>query len=350
MANEWILNRTELVLVTGANGYVGIKVVEKLLGYGFKRLRCFIRSTRNLASLQRLAHATDIQLEIMEGNLLSQDDCQRAADGVSLILHIAAGTSKSFAGCFMDSAVATRNLLEAASKISTLKRFLNVSSLAVHSGFNLKRGSLLDETSAIESEHMERYDPYAYGKIKQDEIVLSYGREHGIPFAILRPGPVYGPGKRKLAGRVGIDTFGIFLHLGGANPLPLIYLDNCADAIVLSGIVRGIEGEVFIAVDDELPTSRQFLRLYKKHAVHFFSIYVPYSIFYLFNCLWAKYSKWSGGQLPPAFNPRNCAAYYQRQRYSNRKLKERTGWVPRVSFAEGSKRYFDFVKAGENSQ
>ena len=194
---------------------------------------------------------------------------------------------------------------------------------------------------------MARFDPYCFGKIKQDEIVMAYGREHNLPYSIIRPGPVYGPGKKKLAGRVGIDTFGIFLHLGGSNRLPLIFVDNCAEAIVLAGIVEGVDGEVFIAVDDDLPTSRQFLRLYKKQVRRFLSIPVPYQVFYLLNWLWEKYSKWSDGQLPPVFNRRQCAAYYQRRSYSNRKLKERTGWSPRVSFGEASQRYFEFVRTGE---
>ena len=59
-------------------------------------------------------------------------------------------------------------------------------------------------------------------------------------------------------------AFGIFLHLGGSNPIPFTYVDNCADAIVLAGLTPGVDGEVFNVVDDNLPTSRQFLRLYKQ--------------------------------------------------------------------------------------
>ena len=278
MGHNWIIGKSDLVLITGANGFVGSKVVEILLEYGFTRLRCLIRSNRNLAGLRRMTDSSNADVEFFEGNLLSRDDCRRAVKDVSLIIHLAAGTGKSFAGCFMDSAIATRNLLDATLEGTHIKRFLNVSSIAVYSGFDLRCGDVLDETSAIESNHMARFDPYSYGKIKQDEIVIAFSREYGLPYVIVRPGPVYGPGKKAITGRVGIDTFGFFLHLGGDNRLPLIFVDNCAQAIVLAGIVEGVDGEAFIAVDDDLPTSREFLRLYKKNVRRFFSIYTPYPI------------------------------------------------------------------------
>ena len=80
---------------------------------------------------------------------------------------------------------------------------------------------------------------------------------------------------RTSAGRIGIDTFGVFLHMGGSKPLPLTYVDNCAEAIVLAGLVEGVEGQVFNVVDDEQPTSGRFLRLYKRHVGRFLSIPVP---------------------------------------------------------------------------
>ena len=69
----------------------------------------------------------------------------------------------------------------------------------------------------------------------------------------MRPGAVYGPGKSQLTGRIGIDTFGVFLHLGGSNQIPFTYVDNCAEAIILAGLVQGVDGEVFNVVDDESP-------------------------------------------------------------------------------------------------
>ena len=60
--------------------------------------------------------------------------------------------------------------------------------------------------------------------------------------------------------------------MGGSNLLPLTFVDNCAEAIVLAGLRPGIEGEIFNVVDDELLTSSEFLRLYKKGVNQSFSV------------------------------------------------------------------------------
>jgi nucleoside-diphosphate-sugar epimerase len=167
-----------------------------------------------------------------------------------------------------------------------------------------------------------------------------------VPYVVIRPGIVIGPGKRAIPGAVGIDTFGFFLHLGGGNALPITYVDNCADAIVLAGLVKGVEGEAFNVVDDHLPTSRDFLRRYKREVRHFRSVSVPYSLCYLFCWLWEHYSRSSEGQLPPVFNRRFCAFMWKRHTYSNQKLKDRLGWSPEVPMSVALARYFDYQRSG----
>ena len=168
-----------------------------------------------------------------------------------------------------------------------------------------------------------------------------YGEERGLPYVILRPGTVFGPGKKDLTGRIGIDTFGFFIHVGGRNELPLTFVDNCADAIMRAGLVRGIDGEVFNVVDDQRLTSSQFLRAYKRRVGGMFSLRLPYAAAYAFSRMWEWYSVRSQGQLPPAFNRRRCAAEWKGNRYSNRKLRERLGWAPRVGIEDAMRRYVD---------
>jgi nucleoside-diphosphate-sugar epimerase len=152
---------------------------------------------------------------------------------------------------------------------------------------------------------------------------------------------VYGAGNEAISGRVGIGTFGVFLHLGGSNPIPLTYVDNCADAIVLAGVTPGVDGEIFNVVDDQLPSSREFLRLYKRRVKRFSSIYLPHFASYALCSFWEWYASWSQGQLPPVFNRRRWYANWKKIGYSNRKLKTRIGWSPRISTAEGMERYFE---------
>jgi nucleoside-diphosphate-sugar epimerase len=72
-------------------------------------------------------------VKLTPDDLLSRNDCRKAAEGVSVIYHLAAGFDKSFAGAFMNSALATRNLMEAFLERGQPKRFVNVSSFAVYS-------------------------------------------------------------------------------------------------------------------------------------------------------------------------------------------------------------------------
>ena len=207
---------------------------------------------------------------------------------------------------------------------------------------------VLDESCPVERNPERRGEAYCFAKIKQDELVAEYGKKFQLPFVIVRPGCVYGPGRSAITGRVGIDTFGIFLHIGGSNLIPLTYVDNCANAICLAGLTRAVDGETFNVVDDDLPSSRQFLRLYKKNVHSFRSLYVPHVVSYAFCYLWEWYSEWSEGQLEPAFNRRKWYAYWKKSRYSNEKLKSLLGWRPTVSMAEGLRRYLQACREGES--
>src|SRR6267143_3287927 len=219
MSSEFTALPGDRILVTGSNGFIGSKVVEKLLEYGFANIRCFVRPSSKRERLESAFRRFEPgrNIELITGDLLSRDDCRRAAEGVSIIYHLAAGMEKSFAGAFMNSALATRNVMDAFLKFGKPKRFVNVSSFAVYSNLNLKRGALLDETCALEDAPQERGDAYCFGKLKQDELVRQYGKRHQLPYVIVRPGAVFGPGKRDLSGRVGVDTFGFFIRVGGSN-------------------------------------------------------------------------------------------------------------------------------------
>jgi nucleoside-diphosphate-sugar epimerase len=342
--NVFIIRSDDVVLVTGAAGFIGAKVIEYLLDYGFRNIRCFARPSSEPSKLEALIRGNRdrARVEVIRGNLLSPEDCAAATEDVSVIYHLAAGRAeKLFADAFMNSVVTTRNLLDASLRHGCLKRFVNVSSFSVYSNRQRTRGRLLDETSPVEPHPGLRGDPYTFAKVKQDEMLMEYGAKSGVPYVIVRPGYVYGPGRDGISNRVGIGTFGIFLHLGGGNTIPFTYLDNCADAIALAGLKPGIEGEVFNVVDDNLPSSRQFLDLYKKNVTRFRSIYLPHVISYFLCYLWERYSQWSEGQLPPAFNRRVWHAYWKKTRYGNDKLKSRLGWKPKVSSSDGLARYFE---------
>jgi nucleoside-diphosphate-sugar epimerase len=109
-----------------------------------------------------------------------------------------------------------------------------------------------------------------------------------------------------------------------------------------------VDGDIFNVVDDDPITSKQFLSAYKRAAGSFFSIRVPYRIAYGLSWMWEKYSQRSEGQLPPVFNRRRCSAEWKGNRYSNRKLRERLGWKPRIPMTKAMEAFLgQFVRNGD---
>lgn len=346
-----IVGSNVAILVTGANGFVGTRVIKSLLLHGYENIRCFVRPSSNTKQLEGIIgrYSRKTSVEFIRGNLIRREDCQIATKDIELIYHLAAGRGeKSFPNAFLNSVVTTRNLLDASLQQSCLKRFVSVSSFSVYTNRKKPHGQVLDESCPVEQHSWLRGEAYCYAKVKQDEIVLDYGRKYGIPYVIVRPGVVYGEGNNTITGRVGIGTFGIFLHIGGSNTIPLTYVENCAEAIVLSGLKKGIDGEVFNVVDDDLPSSRTFLRQYKRKVKRFRSIFVPHIMSFLFCILWGIYSRWSQEQLPPVFNRKRWYNDWKGSKYSNNKLKRMIGWVPVVPTSEGLDRFFANCKEAEN--
>src|SRR5881396_2524088 len=112
MTSDHIIQAADRILVTGANGFIGAKVVETLLEYGFRNIRCMVRPSSRCGRLEDVVRTFG------------------QPDGVSVVVHLAAGFDKSFAGAFMNSALATRNLIEAFLAAGRPVRFVNVSSFA----------------------------------------------------------------------------------------------------------------------------------------------------------------------------------------------------------------------------
>jgi nucleoside-diphosphate-sugar epimerase len=140
------------VLVTGAAGFIGLRVVERLVEHGLVSIRCLVRSPSGCSGLNKLKEQCSgrADIEVKTGNLLSRRDCEDAVRGVSIIYHLAAGRGeKLVADAFMNSVVTTRNLLEACHKACTVRRFVNISSFSVYTNRHKTRQRLLDERCQI---------------------------------------------------------------------------------------------------------------------------------------------------------------------------------------------------------
>jgi len=350
-SKDYVIGYDDEILITGASGFIGSKVVEKLVSYGFTNLRCLVRSTTVPRSLKKTVESSpDTKIAIVNGDLLSIEDCKRVVAGVKVIYHLAASTQdKSFSEACKHSVDITRNLLNAVLGATKLVRFVNVSSFSVYSNLKLQPGALLDESCPIEDEPELRGEAYSYGKIKQEDLIREYGKKNEIPYVIIRPGAVYGPGNRAITGRVGIPLSGVFLHLGGSNVIPFTYVDNCSEAIILAGLTRGVDGEVINVVDDGVLTSGEFLKLYKSNVMNMRSVSLPKAVSYSAYCLLGTALTLLRGGAPTRYNRRRWSAYWKGNTYTNKKLKKLLGWTPRVSMEEGMSRYLAYCKrSGEH--
>jgi nucleoside-diphosphate-sugar epimerase len=326
------------ILVTGAGGFLGKSIVERLLAHGQTDIRCMLRDTSKAKGLLSLVERfPEARLEMVAVNLRNPAEIGAAVAGCEMVIHAAAALKGSPAEMFMDSVVASRNLLDTVAQMKPMRVVL-VSSFGAMGVSGLGRGAMVDESTPMET-HPERRDVYSYSKLRQEQLFWEYRERFGFELVVLRPGVIYGPGGGHFSNRVGLSLFGTFLHLGGSNLLPLTYVENCAEAIVVAALYPGADGQIYNVVDDDLVTSRAYLRLYKRQVKPMRSVPVPY-----FALMWVSkavegYNWRSKGQLPAIFTPYKTRAMWGGNRFGNAKLKG-IGWRPLVSTREGLARTF----------
>lgn len=332
------------ILITGAGGFLGKAIVERLLAHGQYDLRCMLRDPAKATALQQIAtRYPEAHLEFVSVNLRKAGDISSALSGCSLVIHAAAALKGSPAEMFLDSVVASRNLLEAVANEVRPMRIVLVSSFGAMGVGELPRGAMVDENVPLER-HPEQRDVYSHTKLRQEQLFWEYREKYGFQLVVLRPGVIYGPGGGHFSNRVGLNLFGRFLHLGGNNLLPLTYVDNCAEAIVMAALYDEADGQIYNVVDDDLVTSRQYLSLYKSRVKPVRSVPVPYSVLMWGSKMVERYSTRSKGQLPAIFTPYKTRAMWGGNQFSNGKLKS-IGWRPILSTREALEYTFTTFRA-----
>jgi nucleoside-diphosphate-sugar epimerase len=338
------------ILVTGAGGFLGYHVVERLLAHGHSDIRCFFRDAAKAERILPLVNShPEAKIELCYGNLRSPSDCAKAVEGVSLGFHLAAAMKGAPAELFFDSVVVSRNLLEALESRDPVDdkstRVVLVSSFGVYGVVPMGRGARIDELAPLET-HPELRDPYSFSKLRQEQLFWDFQKKGGFELVVLRPGVLYGPGGGHFSTRVGLQIGPRFFHLGGRNLLPLSYVVNCAEAIVVAGTHPDAANQVYNVLDDDLPTAARYLRLYKKLVRPIRTIRLPYFLTKMLAGVLEIYHRRSKGQLPAILTRYKVAAAWGGNRFSNAKLRS-LGWRQLVSTKDAMALTFESFRKQE---
>jgi nucleoside-diphosphate-sugar epimerase len=339
--------RQKKILVTGAGGFVGISLIKKIVRDKNYSVRAYVRDEISFKQkIEKDEKLSCENIEVFEGSLRIGHDVEQAIKGVDIIVHCAAKKGGHVATMYHDTVVGTRNLLQAIiDGGNKIERFVHISSFSVYDTFNLKKNTLINETIRIENGFSEKKENYKYVKVKQEEVIRYYMAKFGVKAVILRPGVIYGPGSDPISRRVGFDLFGLFVFVGGDNLMPLSYIDNCIDAIILACENDNAVNEVFNVHDTQLATCREFLKLYTEYFINIRYISVHYQIMKILSLLYEKYVEISKESLPPVFSRFKTVSTWKPMRFDNKKIVKMLCFKQNVPTADGLHRHFSALKA-----
>ena len=174
-------------------------------------------------------------------------------------------------------------------------------------------------------------------------LVRNCAEDNGWEWTIVRPGAVYGQEEQWTA-RLGIKGSRSWIRLGAWARIPLTYVENCAEAIVLAAEKQGAVGQVLNIVDDELPRQQTYFNELRRHTEPRPRVLcIPWTILRLMaRCAWLTNRLIFSGRakLPYMLVPAKLHAMAKPLRYSNSRIKEATGWRPRFSLHEALRRCF----------
>jgi len=323
-----------MILLTGGTGFLGQRVLKKLLERGEDDIRCFVRlETKDNVFEKFIDESVNVKLELFKGRFSNPDDWKKSLEGVDKVIHLASLKTGSVPVQINNNVVYSEYLFKESALLADIKRFVLCSSLGVVKASSVSKGGLVDENCQIDDKP-ELRDAYSHSKIVQENLAWKYYNENNLPLVVMRPSVVFGPPDSILTPRIGINMFNFFFYLGGSNIMPITYKDNCADAIVLSAYAKNIKGEVFHITDDNLPTSREIMNLYKKKVKSIKTIPLPYPMLRLGSKLNQVYSERTYDHIPAVFTPYKVDTMWKGHSYSNKKAKELLGWSPHVSMKD----------------
>jgi len=228
----------DVILVTGATGFIGRHLAERLLEQG-KTLRLLVRDEKRLSPVLRA------QCDIHAGSLQDVWTLVRAVTGVSVIYHCAANVSTwdDWDAYYSANVTGVQHLLQAVEQASPqLSRLVHLSSVDVY-GFP---EHACDEQAITQGAGF----PYGETKLLGENLVREFGRRTGISYTIIRPANVIGP-RSQFIERIGAELqSGLMVTIsGGRTNAGLIYIDNLIDSLVWAGTAAAAHQQCYNARD-----------------------------------------------------------------------------------------------------
>lgn len=314
------------VLVTGADGFIGSHLVERLLEEGAKvRAFCYYNSFNSWGWLDTFPQDKLNQIEVFTGDVRDPNGVRTAMKDIDIVYHLAALIAIPYSyhspDAYVDTNVkGTLNIVQAAKDLGT-ERILITSTSEVYGTANYV---------PIDEKHPRQgQSPYSATKIGADSIAESFYRSFDLPITIVRPFNTFGP---RQSARAIIPTI-ISQLLNDYNEINLGDLTPTRDLVYVKDTARGF---VEISLCDKLIG----------HDVNI-ATHNEISIGDLANELIAQINPAATiKQEQERMRPEKSEVF--RLFGDNTKLKEFTGWAPETSLSEGLKQTIEWFKDPEN--
>jgi nucleoside-diphosphate-sugar epimerase len=240
--------RKDRILVTGATGFTGGHLAERLARQGYD-VRALVRDDKRCSDLRASG------VEIVKGDLRDPESLHRATNRVDVVYHIAAlfrQENVSRREMWANNVQGTKNLLDAATKAG-VRRFVHCSTVGVHG--DVKSPPANEEAPYRPGDH------YQESKTEGERVVLKYRAEGRLPIVVFRPGGIYGPGDLRFLKLIKAVNTGRFVMLGSGKVVyQMIYIDDLIDGIFLCGTKEEALNNVFILTGTEPLTLNELVR------------------------------------------------------------------------------------------
>jgi nucleoside-diphosphate-sugar epimerase len=224
------------VLVTGASGFIGRRLVLELARRGHETA-CLVRPTSKTAPLR------DLPVEFVLGDLGDAASLVHAVEGRDHIFHLA-GVIQAVDGPAFEAANAqgTRNLVDACLQGGGgVRRFVFVSSIAA-------AGPSPEGKALTEDDEPRPVSAYGRSKLAAERIVLA--AKDKLPVTIVRPPNVLGPGSREIERAIGLLRKRLLPALGDGRPrTSLVDVDDLVGALLLAAEDPRSAGRTYFVTD-----------------------------------------------------------------------------------------------------